>query len=164
MTRSSQRASIELAWQVGRRYRFGATSFTGAQFADALLERYIPWREGDFYTQQQLLAFQQRLIDADYFALTQVEPDADHAHDGVIPIKVLLAPAKRTIYTGGVFVGTDTVEGACIVLPPQSQLALKVEYLGRVPGKPADTSAVEAGLTLALHSELTCVRLSKIRA
>ncbi len=111
VTRSSQRASIELAWQVGRRYRFGATSFTGAQFADALLERYIPWREGDFYTQQQLLACQQRLIDADYFALTQVEPDADHAHDGVIPIKVLLAPAKRTIYTGGVFVGTDTGPG-----------------------------------------------------
>lgn len=111
VTRASHSARIELAWQVGDRYRLGATSFAGGQFGDALLARYIPWREGDFYTQDKLLAFQQRLIDADYFSIAQVQPDLEHAQDGSVPIKVMLAPAKRTIYTGGVFIGTDTGPG-----------------------------------------------------
>jgi translocation and assembly module TamA len=111
VTRSAKTADIHLAWIVGRRYRIGTTTFAGGQFADELMQRYIPWREGDFYTQAKLLAFQQRLIDADYFSIAQVQPDIEHAHDGIVPIKVLLAPAKRTIYTGGVFIGTDTGPG-----------------------------------------------------
>ena len=108
VTRSANSAEIHLAWDVGKRYRFGATAFEGGQFADAFMQRYIPWHEGDFYTQDQLLAFQQRLIDADYFSIAQVQPDTAHARAGIVPIQVSLAPAKRTIYTGGVFLGTDT--------------------------------------------------------
>jgi len=111
VTRSANSADIHLAWKAGARYRLGRTSFEGGQFPDALLERYIPWHEGDFYTQEQLLGFQQRLIDADYFSIVQVQPDTEHAHDGIVPIKAVLAPARRTIYTGGVFIGTDTGPG-----------------------------------------------------
>jgi translocation and assembly module TamA len=111
VTRSADSAEIHLAWKVGQRYRFGPTSFSGGQFPDDFMARYIPWHEGDFYSQDQLLAFQQRLVDADYFAIAQVRPDTQDAHDGIAPIAVMLAPAKRTIYTGGLFVGTDTGPG-----------------------------------------------------
>lgn len=111
VTRSSHSAEIHLAWKVGARYRLGATSFEGGQFPDRFLQRYIPWREGDFYTQDLVLSLQQRLIDADYFSIAQVQPDTQNARDGIVPIKVMLAPAKRTIYTGGVFIGTDTGAG-----------------------------------------------------
>jgi translocation and assembly module TamA len=111
VTRSANAADIHLAWKVGPRFRLGATTFEGGQFPDTFMQRYIPWHEGDFYTQDQLLGFQQRLIDADYFSIAQVQPDVEHAHDGIVPIKVMLAPAKRTIYTGGVFIGTDTGVG-----------------------------------------------------
>ncbi|MFC5488349.1 autotransporter assembly complex family protein [Dokdonella soli] len=111
VTRSANTAEVHLAWKVGARYRLGTTTFEGGQFPDEFMQRYIPWREGDFYTQDQLLGFQQRLIDADYFSIAQVQPDTEHAHDGVVPIMVSLAPAKRTIYTGGVFFGTDTGPG-----------------------------------------------------
>ncbi len=111
VTRSANTADIHLAWKVGPRYRLGTTSFEGGQFPDAFMTRYIPWNEGDFYTQDKLLAFQQRLIDADYFSIAQVQPDTENAHDGIVPVKVMLAPAKRTIYTGGVFIGTDTGPG-----------------------------------------------------
>ena len=111
VTRATATADIHLAWKAGPRYRLGATTFEGAQFPDAFLQRYVPWNEGDFYTQGQVLSLQQRLIDADYFAIVQVEPDVEHAAEGTVPIKVVLAPAKRTIYTGGVFVGTDTGPG-----------------------------------------------------
>ena len=109
--RGAGTADIRLAWTVGPRYRLGATTFEGGQFPDEFMARYVPWREGDFYTQDQLLLLQQRLIDADYFAIAQVQPDTENAHDGSVPIKVMLAPAKRTIYTGGVFIGTDTGPG-----------------------------------------------------
>lgn len=111
VTRSANAAEVHLAWKVGPRFRLGATTFEGAQFPDSFMQRYIPWHEGDFYSQDQLLGFQQRLIDADYFSIAQVQPDIEKAHDGTVPITVMLAPAKRTIYTGGVFIGTDTGPG-----------------------------------------------------
>lgn len=111
VTRSASTAEVHLAWKVGPRYRLGSTTFEGGQFPDTFMQRYIPWREGDFYSQDELLGFQQRLIDADYFSIAQVQPDTENAHDGVVPIKVVLAPAKRTIYTAGVFIGTDTGAG-----------------------------------------------------
>ena len=111
VTRSANSAEVHLAWKVGPRYRLGATTFEGGQFPDAFMQRYIAWHEGDFYTQEQVLALQQRLIDADYFAVAQVQPDTGHAHGGIVPISVILAPAKRTVYTTGVFIGTDTGPG-----------------------------------------------------
>jgi translocation and assembly module TamA len=108
VTRSAHKATIRLAWEPGQRYRIGKTEFEGSQFNDAFLVRYLPWNEGDFYTQEQLLSLQQRLNEADYFAVVDVNPDVENAADGVVPIKVTLAPAKRSVYTGGVFVGTDT--------------------------------------------------------
>jgi translocation and assembly module TamA len=107
-TRATRRATIELAWEPGRRYRIGATVFEGGQFAPEFLTRYVPYKEGDYYTQEALLGLQQRLVDADYFAIVDVNPDIEHASDGVVPVAVKLAPAKRSVYTGGVFVGTDT--------------------------------------------------------
>src|SRR5690606_29256248 len=62
VTRSAQSAVIHLAWEVGPRYRLGPTTFEGGQFPPQFLERYLPWQEGDFYTQDAVLALQQRLI------------------------------------------------------------------------------------------------------
>jgi translocation and assembly module TamA len=107
VSRTDNRVAIKLAWQPGARYRYGATAFTGSQFYDTFLDRYVPWHKGDFYDQAQLLQLQQKLIDADYFAVVEVQPDIEHAHDGVVPIEVTLGPAKRNIYTAGIFVDTD---------------------------------------------------------
>jgi translocation and assembly module TamA len=107
VTRSTNRATVTLAWKPGERYRYGKTTFAGDWFAAGLLERYVPWHEGDFYTQAQLLQLQQRLIDADYFGIIDVHPDLDNAHAGVVPITVNLAPAKRNVYSAGIFVDTD---------------------------------------------------------
>ena len=108
VSRSANSADIHLAWKVGPRYRLGETVFEGGQFPDTFMQRYVPWKEGDFYTQDKVLELQQRLIDADYFSIAQVQPDIEHEHEATVPIKVILAPAKRTIYTGGLFIGTDT--------------------------------------------------------
>ena len=107
VSRADNRASIALVWDPGQRYRYGATTFSGGQFNAGFLDRYPPWHAGDFYTQSQLLQLQQKLIDADYFAVVEVQPDLEHAHDGSVPIAVTLGPAKRNIYTAGIFIDTD---------------------------------------------------------
>jgi len=105
-------AAIRLAWQVGQRYRYGAVHFEGSQFNDGFLDRYVPFKPGDWFDQGQLLQLQQALNGADYFAVVNVLPQFDEKADGRVDINVELAPAKRTIYTGGPFIGTDTGFGA----------------------------------------------------
>ncbi|HEY8328344.1 MAG TPA: autotransporter assembly complex family protein [Rhodanobacter sp.] len=108
VTRADHSAAIKLAWQAGPRYRYGQVHFDGSQFNDGFLDRYVPFKSGDYFSQNQLLELQQALNGADYFAVVNVQPDADEAKNGVVDVSVQLAPAKRTIYTGGPFIGTDT--------------------------------------------------------
>ncbi|MDE2226060.1 MAG: outer membrane protein assembly factor [Xanthomonadaceae bacterium] len=111
VTRTDNRAAIHLHYDVGERYKLGAVTFEGSQFRPGFLQRYVPWEGGDWYSQSNLLALQQALTDADYFSIVDVEPEVAKAKDHVVPVKVELAPAKRTVYTAGVFVGTDTGPG-----------------------------------------------------
>jgi translocation and assembly module TamA len=111
VTRAANRAAIHLHFAPGERYKLGRVAFAGSQFRPGFLQRYVPWRDGDWYTQADLLALQQALNDADYFSIVDVEPQIGKARDRVVPVKVEVAPAKRTVYTAGVFVGTDTGPG-----------------------------------------------------
>ena len=108
VNRGTHSAVIKLAWDAGPRYRYGKVDFAGSQFNPGFLDRYVPFKSGDYFSQSQLLALQQALNGADYFAVVNVLPDVDEAKNGVVDVTVQLAPAKRTIYTGGPFIGTDT--------------------------------------------------------
>lgn len=110
--RADRSAVIKLAWQAGPRFRYGTVHFEGSQFQDGFLDRYVPFKSGDYFEQNQLLALQQALNGADYFSVVNVLPDVDDARGGVVDVTVQLVPAKRTIYTGGPFIGTDTGFGA----------------------------------------------------
>ncbi len=111
VNRAEHTAVITLAWQAGERYRYGHVQFDNSQFREDFLDRYIPFKSGDYFSQDQLLQLQQALNGADYFSVVNVLPDVDAAKNGVVNITVQLAPAKRTIYTGGPFIGTDTGVG-----------------------------------------------------
>src|SRR6201991_3051339 len=111
VTRAEHAAVVTLAWDTGQRYRIGHIAFKGSQFRDGFLDRYLPFHEGDYFSQDQLLQLQQALNGADYFSVVNVMPDIDNAKNGVVNVNVELAPAKRTIYTGGPFFGTDTGPG-----------------------------------------------------
>jgi translocation and assembly module TamA len=111
VVRAANSAEIDLQWDPGVRHRFGAVRYADAQFPDAFLQRYTPWRPGEFYSTEKLLELQQALVDADYFSAVAVTPDLEHAQDGIVPIDVVLVPAKRTVYTASLYVSTDTGPG-----------------------------------------------------
>lgn len=111
VNRGNHSAAIHLAWKPGLRYRFGKVDFKGSQFNPGVLDRYVPFKPGDYFSQIDLLNLQQALNGADYFSVVNVLPDVEEADAGVVDVTVQLVPAKRTIYTGGVFYGTDTGPG-----------------------------------------------------
>ncbi len=111
VSRRANSANIELEWDSSQRYRFGEVRFSPSQFQDGFLERYIPWQEGEYYSTDKLLAMQQRLVDADYFSGVAVQPLVEQASGEVVPIEVMVNPAKRTLYTAGVYMSTDTGPG-----------------------------------------------------
>ena len=111
VSRVNASADVFLSWNSGVRYAFGETKFTGGQFSPEFLARYVSYEPGDLYTQTRLLTLQQRLVDANYFSVVEISPDTDAAKDGRVPISVDLVPAKRSIYTYGVSLGTDSGAG-----------------------------------------------------
>jgi translocation and assembly module TamA len=108
VNRNEHSAAVHLAWDVGRRYRYGHIHFEGSQFQEGFLDRYVPFKSDDYFDQAQLLKLQQTLSGADYFSVVNVVPQLDTAKDGIVDVDVELSPAKRTIYTAGLFIGTDT--------------------------------------------------------
>jgi translocation and assembly module TamA len=111
VTRLARSAAIDLVWESGERCRFGDVRFSDAQFSDDFLRRFIPWKEGDWYSAEDLRDFQQRLVDADYFATALIQPRMDAVPTGTVPIDVTLSPAKRTIYSASAYGSTDTGAG-----------------------------------------------------
>lgn len=111
VARKENSATIDVAWESGPRLRFGEVRFSEAQFPPEFLERFIPWKPNDYYSPEELLALQQRLVDADYFSTVSAQPDLSKTDSLDVPINVSLSPAKRTIYTAGVYISTDTGPG-----------------------------------------------------
>lgn len=111
VVQSANTADINLKWNSNERYRFGEVAFPDVQFPDSFLQRYVPWKEGEYYSAEQLLTLQQRLVDADYFSSVSVQPDLEKLEGESVPIEALLIPAKRTVYTAGVHVSTDRGPG-----------------------------------------------------
>jgi translocation and assembly module TamA len=67
VNRSEHSAVIKLAWEAGQRYRYGTVHFEGSQFRPGFLDRYVPFKSGDYFDQDQLLQLQQALNGADCF-------------------------------------------------------------------------------------------------
>jgi translocation and assembly module TamA len=111
VSRKANTANIDLLWQSGPRLKFGPVRFSEAQFSPEFLRRFIPWDEGTYYSPDDLLEFQQRLTDADYFSTVSVVPDTSSDTSLEVPVDVTLTPAKRSVYRAGVFMSTDTGPG-----------------------------------------------------
>ena len=101
-------ARIYLHYDGGKRYHFGNVSLEQDILDQALLERYIPFKEGEPYTLTRLIDFQQALNDSDYFSKVEVSPEEAPAESNAIPIKVKLTPRKPHRYRFGIGYGTDT--------------------------------------------------------
>src|SRR5690606_12103040 len=114
VTRAEHAADMELVWTSGPRYDMGPTRFeqTPHEVVDnALLERLVYWRQGQYYHQGRLDRLRTSLNNLDYFSRIDITPRPEDAVDGEVPVDVVLTPAKRDVYTAGISYGTDTGPG-----------------------------------------------------
>jgi translocation and assembly module TamA len=101
-------ARIHLHYDGGPRYRFGQVILKQDVLDPELLQRYVPFQQGDPYTLAQVIDLQQALNDSDYFQTVEVSPGQPQAETGTVPINVTLTPRKPNRYTLGLGYGTDT--------------------------------------------------------
>jgi translocation and assembly module TamA len=107
VTTASHSAAIDLSWESGPRYRFGEAIFSEAQFTPEFLQRFVGWREEDYFSSEQLMDLQRRLVQADYFSSVIVQPRVTPG-ETTVPVEIDVTPAKRNIYTGSLYASTDT--------------------------------------------------------
>jgi translocation and assembly module TamA len=92
----------------GPRYHFGEVRLEQNVLDEDFLQRYIPFRSGDPYSLDQVIALQRALHDSNYFQIAQVSPGKPDRESREVPVEVLLTPRKQHRYDFGVGYGTDT--------------------------------------------------------
>lgn len=100
-------ADISLEWAVGERYHFGPVTYNGAVLDASLLDRYLPFVEGDAYDPVSLGTLSQELLGSDYFADVVVDADIDQQVGKRVPVIVTLQPIDPTETQLGLGYSTD---------------------------------------------------------
>jgi len=104
-------AQVFLTMDSGTRYAFGNTRFEqaaeGMQFEQALLDGYLPWKEGEAYRVSRLLELQRILSESRFFAQMEVAPTPNR-ETHTVDVLVNLSTRKQTGYSFGLGYGTDT--------------------------------------------------------
>jgi len=108
VTRAEGAADIDLAWDSGPRYRYGAVRFEGHGFEPGLLDKLVDFERGKPYSQPQINRLQESLGKLDYFSSIQIVPELEAKQDGEVPILVNLTRAQRTSQHASARFGTKT--------------------------------------------------------
>jgi translocation and assembly module TamA len=101
-------ARVELVLETGPRYSFGTTLIEQTALDEALLRRYVRFRDGSPFDATQLLRTQFALDDSQFFANVEVvagQPDAETLQ---IPVSIRAEPTRRNRYSVGVGYATDS--------------------------------------------------------
>ncbi|WP_294949857.1 autotransporter assembly complex family protein [Sulfurivirga sp.] len=101
-------ADIRLILTTGSRYRFGTTDIATARLDPDLVHRFLRWKRGEPFRLRALLDTQQDLTDSGYFASIIVRAVPERRAQGMVPVRVEGAPARRWLAKGGVGYSTDT--------------------------------------------------------
>ncbi len=106
--RRASTADLVIRFDTGPRFRFGPVTFEQDALDPKLLERRVPFKPGDPYRGDKLLAMQAALGEDQYFRQIEVIPRRDQASGLEVPIEVKLSARKPREYQLGGGYGTDT--------------------------------------------------------
>ncbi len=107
--RGKRKVDIILKLDSGIRYRFGKTSYSGRDsYPERFLNRYLSYREGEYFSHDKLGQTQLNLRNADLFRSSDITPLTDQKEFDVVPVQIDLQPAPRHRLRPGIGYGTDT--------------------------------------------------------
>lgn len=99
-------AAITLVFNTGPQYYFGQIHFDPTYISPELLHRFVPFKPGQAYSTDEVMALESNLSASGYFKSIVVRPDINSKRD--VPIQVHLERVHRLNYALGVGYGTDT--------------------------------------------------------
>jgi len=99
-------AQITLIFDTGPMFYFGQVQFDPTNINPDLLHRYVPFHDGQTYSTDQILKFNDYLSDSGYFSSVLVKPQIGDSNS--VPVQVHLQPVSKYSYTFGAGYGTDT--------------------------------------------------------
>ena len=108
VNRKENKASIYLSLETGVRFFFGKTTFEGDFISHGLLERMMPYKEGDPFSTRALVQLRQSFYNSEYFESVEVEAGEVASGKTSVPVRVVIEPKNPNKYAMGVGYGTDT--------------------------------------------------------
>ncbi len=101
-------ADVAIEYDSGRRYRLGQVRFSETELSDDLLQRFVPFRDGESFTSERVTVLNRNLLNSDYFQSVRVRPQLEEADaDGRIPVDAELETQARNRVGTGVGFATD---------------------------------------------------------
>jgi len=104
----NQRAALSVELASGPPFRFGEMRVTGTRrFSDGLVENLSPFRPGDDYERDKLVAFQRRLLESGYFVSVQADIEPEDANPQAAVVRVAIIEASKHHVEAGIGYSTD---------------------------------------------------------
>lgn len=98
----------DIDYNSGERYRFGPVTFEGSQIRDEYLQNLVPFKQGDYYTSQDLAELNRRLAATSWFSSVVVAPQFEKSRQTkVLPLQGVVSPRKENTVETGVGYSTD---------------------------------------------------------
>ncbi|WP_434586626.1 autotransporter assembly complex protein TamA [Klebsiella sp. B345] len=98
----------DIDYNSGERYRFGDVTFSGSQIRDEYLQNLVPFKQGDYYTSEDLAELNRRLAATGWFSSVVVAPEFDKSRKTkVLPLHGVVSPRKENTVETGVGYSTD---------------------------------------------------------
>ena len=98
----------DIDYNSGERYRFGPVTFEGSQIRDEYLQNLVPFKQGDYYTSQDLAELNRRLAASGWFSSVVVAPQFEKSRQTkVLPLQGVVSPRKENTVETGVGYSTD---------------------------------------------------------
>ncbi|PHM37361.1 autotransporter assembly complex protein TamA [Xenorhabdus innexi] len=94
----------------GQRYRFGPVKFKGSQIRENYLNNLVPFKEGDYYSSEELAELNRRLADTGWFNSAVVVPDFKTGRESknkILPLDASLVPRSANYVELGGGYATD---------------------------------------------------------
>lgn len=101
-------ATVYLYYDSGERYLFQTPIFPDTVIADNLLQKMVPFDDGQPYLDADLLALRRNLTDSGYFDSVSIRTDLDERAENFVPLDITLNEKPKHLYTAGIGYGTDT--------------------------------------------------------
>ncbi len=101
-------AEVSLTFDTGKPYYFGAIHFESEYFDPNFLKRFLIFKPGEAYDENQIAQLQANLLNSGFFAAGTVLADIENPEEDTVPIDIEVTPRKRFTYTAGAGYGTDT--------------------------------------------------------